>query len=600
MKKTIGIFLAVVVAWLNAMADDTADVSATVSVSTLGFCADGSSVDGQFELGYAATESQNAVLKINDERLMNITSSGHWPWSAPTAGVYTVSHTVGDEVLSATYVVTNGYAKVSEEPNPPMDEVDGITLSTTNVSVAATKKTTIVKITGSAEWTAVAANDWLTLNAASGTGAKNLAVFTAENVAAESRVGYVYVAGQIGTVTQAGRGATLDRTNVSAATDGSEETIAVTTEDAAATWEAWTACPWILVETSQGTGSGEVVLKLAPWNIAASRAGTVTIAGQTVTVTQSGSQVVLSERTSTASVYGGVVAVDVTVPNGVAWAVADVPEWIALEGAAERTGAEIVKMSVATNETFEARSATVRIAGQEFVVTQDAAKIEVEGGLTRICPVEGADLTITVRVDVASASWSVAISEDAADDWVFMKSGDETLTGDAMFDLYVAEADDGTTLPRTAIVTIGNQTLVITQKPAGVVVTPTDGGVAIEIPDEWFEKYYPTANASERQAIAEGAGVKTDASGAAMPVWQDYVAGTDPTNALSKFTAKIEMKDGAPVVTWSPALNGDGVREGTRVYRVWGKADLGDAAWSEVEAGGEGNYRFFRVTVEMP
>ena len=30
------------------------------------------------------------------------------------------------------------------------------------------------------------------------------------------------------------------------------------------------------------------------------------------------------------------------------------------------------------------------------------------------------------------------------------------------------------------------------------------------------------------------------------PVWQDYVAGTDPTNALSKFTAKIEMKDGEP------------------------------------------------------
>ena len=42
---------------------------------------------------------------------------------------------------------------------------------------------------------------------------------------------------------------------------------------------------------------------------------------------------------------------------------------------------------------------------------------------------------------------------------------------------------------------------------------------------------------------AEGAAVKADASGAAMPVWQDYVAGTDPTNALSKFTAKIEMKD---------------------------------------------------------
>ncbi len=43
-------------------------------------------------------------------------------------------------------------------------------------------------------------------------------------------------------------------------------------------------------------------------------------------------------------------------------------------------------------------------------------------------------------------------------------------------------------------------------------------------------------------------------------------------NAQSKFAAKVEMKDGAPAVTWSPALNGEGVREGVRVYRVWGKA----------------------------
>ena len=78
------------------------------------------------------------------------------------------------------------------------------------------------------------------------------------------------------------------------------------------------------------------------------------------------------------------------------------------------------------------------------------------------------------------------------------------------------------------------------------------------------------------------------------------MAGTDPTNTQSKFTAKIEMKEGAPSVTWSPALNGEGVREGGRVYRVWGKANLGDAAWSEVEAGGEAAYRFFCVTVEMP
>ena len=32
-------------------------------------------------------------------------------------------------------------------------------------------------------------------------------------------------------------------------------------------------------------------------------------------------------------------------------------------------------------------------------------------------------------------------------------------------------------------------------------------------------------------------------------VWHDYVAGTDPTNGQSKFTATIEMKDSETVVT---------------------------------------------------
>ena len=55
-----------------------------------------------------------------------------------------------------------------------------------------------------------------------------------------------------------------------------------------------------------------------------------------------------------------------------------------------------------------------------------------------------------------------------------------------------------------------------------------------------------------------------------------------------------------PVVRWSLDLNGEGVRKGSRTYRVWGKANLDDAAWSEVSSGNESAYRFFRVTVEMP
>lgn len=91
-------------------------------------------------------------------------------------------------------------------------------------------------------------------------------------------------------------------------------------------------------------------------------------------------------------------------------------------------------------------------------------------------------------------------------------------------------------------------------------------------------------------------------------VWECYVAGEDPTDKDSRFTATIKMgADGKPIVSWTPPLNGEdadgaGIREGVRSYSVYGKQTLGDAAeeWKPVAEGDEGNYRFFKVGVGMP
>lgn len=78
-------------------------------------------------------------------------------------------------------------------------------------------------------------------------------------------------------------------------------------------------------------------------------------------------------------------------------------------------------------------------------------------------------------------------------------------------------------------------------------------------------------------------------------VWECYVAGINPTDVAAKFKAKIEMKDGAPVVSWEPDLNTNGV---VRTYKVYGSETL--------ENGGNWQYptnslhRFFKVNVEMP
>ena len=79
-----------------------------------------------------------------------------------------------------------------------------------------------------------------------------------------------------------------------------------------------------------------------------------------------------------------------------------------------------------------------------------------------------------------------------------------------------------------------------------------------------------------------------------MYVWQDYVAGTDPTDPKSQFTAKIEMVNSEPVVIWSPKLSE--AEAAKRVYTTYGKKTLeAGEAWSSVETPAQGVWRFFKV-----
>lgn len=87
---------------------------------------------------------------------------------------------------------------------------------------------------------------------------------------------------------------------------------------------------------------------------------------------------------------------------------------------------------------------------------------------------------------------------------------------------------------------------------------------------------------------------KKDASGNPLFVWQDYVAGTDPTDPNSLFRVSVEMVDGRPVITWEPNLNENDV---CRVYTIYGKYELSDAKWHTPT---NGLSRFFKVGVSMP
>ena len=130
------------------------------------------------------------------------------------------------------------------------------------------------------------------------------------------------------------------------------------------------------------------------------------------------------------------------------------------------------------------------------------------------------------------------------------------------------------------------------------VIAEVKGG-CVAVPATWtvnYPKFTEKFGSDFTKALAMKTG-KKDGAGNPMFVWQDYVAGTDPTKEDDVFTASITIVDGEVKVSYTPEL--DDARKSLRKYTTWGKKSLLDTGWTEVELGKEADYNFFKVTVEM-
>ena len=143
---------------------------------------------------------------------------------------------------------------------------------------------------------------------------------------------------------------------------------------------------------------------------------------------------------------------------------------------------------------------------------------------------------------------------------------------------------------------------VIPSTTAGIVnvITEVDAGAPVAISPAWAEQYpdFEAKFGSDFSAAIVAETGKRDGAGNAMRVWQDFVAGTDPTDPNSVFTATItfDADTGQPVISWSPELSPEEAAK--RTYRKYGKVKLTDEDWTEID-GDEASYNFFKVSVEM-
>ena len=132
------------------------------------------------------------------------------------------------------------------------------------------------------------------------------------------------------------------------------------------------------------------------------------------------------------------------------------------------------------------------------------------------------------------------------------------------------------------------------------VVSEVNAGAAIAITEEWATQYpdFETKFGSDFTKAVTAPTGKRDGMGKPMMVWQDFVAGTDPTDENDVFKASIafDNETGAPIISWTPVLSA--AEAAKRIYRKFGKVRLTDADWTEISGTGA-EYNFFKVTVEM-
>jgi hypothetical protein len=214
---------------------------------------------------------------------------------------------------------------------------------------------------------------WLSITAgASGTGNGGVSINAVANTGA-ARTGTLTVANQSITVNQAATACSYSvmPTSVSIGAAGGTGTPISVSVGSGCTWAATTSAGWVTILTgATGTGNGSVTYSVQA-NTGSARTGTMTVAGQGVTISQSAPCTYnISQMNTSIDKAGGTGTVSVTTQAGCTWTAVSNATWITVNSGSSGTGNGTVNFTVAANATGSDRTGTLTIAGRTFTVTE--------------------------------------------------------------------------------------------------------------------------------------------------------------------------------------------------------------------------------------
>ena len=318
---------------------------------------------------------------------ISVTAASSCEWSASTDSPWisltgrtsgTGNGTVTIAVVANTGPMRSGTLTIAGQTvtvNQAAAAACTYSLSSTALSVAAgggaTGPVTVTTAAG-CTWTATSNVSWLSITAgASGTGNGTVSINAAANTAA-ARTGSLTLATQTVTVNQAAPPCAYSVTPMTVsigAAGGTGTPISVST-GSGCTWTATTSAGWITILTgASGTGNGSVTYSVT--NTGSARSGTMTVAGQSVTISQNAPCTYgISPMNDTMDKGGGPGTVSVTTQSGCTWTAMSNASWIMITTGSGGTGNGTVSFTVAANTTGNERNGTLTIAGKTFTLTE--------------------------------------------------------------------------------------------------------------------------------------------------------------------------------------------------------------------------------------
>ena len=317
-------------------------------------------------------------------------------------------------------------------------------------------------------WTAASNHpSWLhILSGASGTGDGSVNYRVDANTGA-ARIGTLTIGDRVFTVTQLGESCTysVNPLSVSVGPAATNGTIGVTAQDGCA-WIAASDDSWLTVTAGgSGAGSGTVSYSVAANSSTTAHNGTLTIAGQTFTVTQAatgeGCTFTLKPTSINLPAKGGSKTVKLKAQGtDCTWTAVSNDSFITITAGSSGTGNGTVRYSVPGNTNTVPLTGTMTIAGQTFTVNQAAGgctfSLSPKSGKFKAA---GGSKTVKVKPNFSDCAWT-AVSNDS---FITITGG---ASGVGKGTVSYSVAVNTNTAPVTGTMTVAGQTFTVTESGA--------------------------------------------------------------------------------------------------------------------------------------